>query len=46
MVTFRMMFSIIKDSKIQHFNIPSDLQFENYRTVLAGQKNLKMVSKK
>ena len=39
MVTFRMMFSIIKDSEIQHFNIPSDPQFENYRTVLAGQKN-------
>ena len=43
---FRMMFSIIKDSEIQHFNIPSDLQFENYRTVLARQKNQKEVSKK
>ena len=41
MLTFRMMFSIIRDSEIQHFNIPSHLQFENYRIVLAGQKKLK-----
>ena len=39
MITFRMMFSIIEDSEIQHFTIPSDLQFENYRTGLARQKN-------